>query len=63
MSPNSKNVDVPFAAEVVVPDDLAVHVVHFEADMVRFDSILDLGRARDEDILLLVNTAILKIQM
>lgn len=60
MPPDPKNVDVPFAAQIVVPDDLAVHVVHFEADMVGFDSLLDLGRAGDEDVLSLVNTAIFK---
>lgn len=51
MSSYSENVDVPFAAQVVVPDYLTVHVVDFETGMMRFDPLLDLGRAGDEDIL------------
>lgn len=57
MSSHSENVDIPFAAQVVVPNYLTVHVVDFKAGMVRLDPLLDLRRAGDEDILLIISTA------
>lgn len=51
MSPNPENINVPFTAQIVVPDHLAVDVVDFKASMVCLDSLLDFGRAGDEDVL------------
>lgn len=51
MSSHSKNIDVPFAAQVVVTDDLAIHIINLEADVMCLYTLVDLGRARDENIL------------
>lgn len=51
MSSDSEDVDVSFASQEVMADNLAIDVVNFEAGVVRLDSTFELGRARNEYVL------------
>lgn len=51
MSSDAKDVYMALANEIVMSNHLTIDIINFEAAVVRFDSLRDLGRSCDEDIL------------
>lgn len=42
MSSDPKDIDIAFADQIVMPDNLAIDIIDFKTAVVRFDSICDL---------------------